>query len=281
MNEHPLTPLERQRIITPLGIRFWDAVLGCTVADGLLVMAWEHDRPSTTIQAQPTSAGVYAFHGLPGLREREYPVGDTALPSPPPARRYVVTVEDTQGRFLPMAFKLDAPFRGIFPLGSGSPPGPPGVYLFAASSRAPSADLAFLRADLIDRWSGAPAAHAVLTVTTPDGQEWYGISDMRGCVALALPYPRFQASGGSPPVLENPPRWMLDLRVAYHPAARQGLPRTNLPDLASILGQPAGLIWPTNGAAVGQQSYQLIFGQDLIVRTADTAGLWVGSAASP
>src|SRR4051812_19305660 len=154
------TILERIMIVCPLGIRFWDAALDRPVEDGLVVVAWPAEHPAASTRAILTASGVYAFHGLPGLRSFEYPDAGQPPASPPPARRFVVAVDDRLGRFVPVVFQVDLPYLGIFPTESGSSPDgrPPGFYLFASANSQATAGLAVLRADLVDS-SGAEAAH--------------------------------------------------------------------------------------------------------------------------
>src|SRR6201992_237265 len=161
-------PVQRYSIVTPLGIRFWDPATDTQVADGLKVIAYPDGarRPATT--GLCTVSGVYAFHGLPGLRAVEDPQGDAAsVGSLPPAARFRIEVTDTEDRFLPMAFSVDAPFRGIYPADL------PGFFLFSAPTRSSTPFVAAVRAQLSVIGSATvpdrPAAHAVLEIQTPNG----------------------------------------------------------------------------------------------------------------
>jgi len=79
-------PLERVTIVTALGIRFWDALLDAPVRDGLDVTARPLGQRAGGTVAFRTASGIYAFRGLPGLHDVEYPAGD-ALASPLKRRR--------------------------------------------------------------------------------------------------------------------------------------------------------------------------------------------------
>jgi len=267
-------PLERLAIITPLGIRFWDAALDRPVEDGLLVTAWPPTKPGALTQASLTMSGVYAFHGLPGLRSFEYPAVDGPQLSPPSAQRFVVAVEDRLGRFVPVVFQVDLPYLGIFPTESGGSPGgrPPGFFLFASAGRPVTSGLAVVRAQLVDA-AGLPAAHAVLEVDDSTGQRWFGLADARGVVALLLPYPAFPfesdgSSPRSPSEAREPPHWGLTVRARYRPASQQVPPGARRPDLASLFAQPlANILAAFDLGPTSSLPANLIFGRELVLRT--------------
>src|SRR5580700_5097492 len=90
-----LVPLETQRIFTPLGIRFWDFAQDRTVDDGLMVAAVSPVVGLSPIAAVRTRSGVYAFQGLPGLHDVEYPRrGSSGVSSPLRAIPFVIFVSD-------------------------------------------------------------------------------------------------------------------------------------------------------------------------------------------
>jgi hypothetical protein len=275
-------PLERVTIVTPLGIRFWDALLDAPVRDGLDVTARPLGQRAGGTAAFRTASGIYAFRGLPGLHDVEYPAGD-ALASPLPGRRFVVEVADRQRRFLPAVFGVDLPYSGIFPtgtLGASVPGRPPGFYLFSAPTRPVTPAAAAVRATLVDL-DGAPAAYAVLTVQAPGGATWYGLADERGCAAVLFPYPTFTAGAGlASPLADTRQRWPVSVRVYYAPATLETPPGSALPDLRSILSQPAAVIWATPvGQALDHLPLELVFGQELVLRTGDSATLIAGPAS--
>lgn len=279
-----MTPmlLERLTHFTLLGIRFWDAALDRPVADGLTVTAWPTAAPRQVRRAVRTASGVYAFHGLPGMRRLEQATAaDILAASPPDITSFVVAVADAQRRFFPVAFEVSLPLPdlGVFPTAvSTSPPGSPGFYLFSAPTRAPAPGLAVVRAQLVEAGSQQPAAYAVVEAEVR-GHTHYAIADARGALALLFPYPLFvSALGASPPgglpLAEQ--QWPLTLRVRYQPAAQAPLPGTPLPALASLFAQPAATIWPsTAGTAVSQLTFDLLFGQELVLRTGAESTLWI------
>lgn len=276
-----LTPLERLRLLTPLGVRFWDAAREAPVGPGLLLAAWPETAPGQRCQGVLGQAGVYLFHHLPGLITVERS-DDQATPARPPLRqRFVVEVRDSVGRFVPAVFRLDVPHDGIYPTAALSSPvgGPPGFYLFAAPTR-PTAGLAVIRAELVEQ-SGAPAAHAVLEVTGA-GQTWYGLANAEGVAAVMFAYPAF---GPTPPrspprslaEARQPQRWPLIVRVRYQPSAQIAPPGSALPDLASLFAQNIAPVRAAiGGPAVASLAVELEFGRELALASAPGAQLIVG-----
>lgn len=126
MSAVALRPLEEVRIVTVLGIRFWDAARDSQVSDGLVVSARAEGTTAPRVTAFRTLSGVYAFQGLPGLHDLEYPPpGATPAASPPLTARLIVEVEDTEDRFVPVAFAVEVPlpYRGVLTTAvGGSPP---------------------------------------------------------------------------------------------------------------------------------------------------------------
>jgi hypothetical protein len=274
--------IERQTILTPLGIRFWDPATDSQVTHGLRVRAWPDGATGPVRTAFRTASGIYAFQRLPGLREVEYPAANGGgQASPPVLERFVVAVEDEQRRFLPVTLRVDAPLYGIYPTAlESSPPGGvtpplPGFYLFSAPWRAAAA-LAIVRADLVRPSTGQPAAHAVLELDVQDSGVWHGIADQRGSVAVLFPIPPFQATlGSSPPGPQAPPQaqqWQVTARVLFEPDHLETPAGADQPDLRTILTQAAGVLWATAaGAPAAAIPATLSFGQDLILRTAGLA----------
>lgn len=278
--EPDLAPLERQTIFTPLGVRFWDAAREAPVGPGLELVAWPEHAPGLRRRGSLTRAGVYLLQGLPGLAALERPA-DEPPASPPPSRRFVVEVRDRERRFVPVVFRLDLPYRGIYPTASQSSPGggPPGFYLFSAPTR-PPAGLAVLRAELREP-GGAPAAHALVEVQGPDST-WYGVADAGGTAAVMFAYPPFGATPPtSPPrpaaLASQPQRWPISVRVRYQPSAQIVPPGSLLPELPSLFAQSLAPIRPTAAAPpVSALAEELEFGRELVLASAPRAHLLVG-----
>jgi len=290
---NPVRLIERLRVVTPLGIRFWDPALNAPVDDGLIVRASLDGRRDLPRQAFRTRSGIYAFQGLPGLQAAEYPSnGDVFGGSPAATTRFTLQVDDEQRRFLPTVFRVDAPYRGIFPTETPASPGaavPPGVYLFSAPTRPTPSTLAVLRAHLVDQRglaTNSPAAFAVLEVEMPGPAVWYGVADSQGSVLVLFPYPTFAVAPATPSPPGNPQQsWTATVRVRYAPGSLVFPSGSAVPDVRSVFSQPIGQIWatsPTNPApAVTDLSARLFFGQPLILRTDSEPDLVVGSATSP
>ncbi len=298
----PARTLDTLTRVTPLGLRFWDAVLETMIGDGLTVTAYPEGQGGRRVPAFTTPGGVYAFAGLPGLHAAETGAGDDAYwtywAGPPRTRRFVVEVSDPAGRYQPFSLTADLPHRGVYtwdcaavasPLASPVAPGPPAVPLFSAPARPVPAGMAVVRAELWDSFAGAAAAWAVLEVAAPGQPPAQGIADARGRVAVLFPYPEPampSAAPGSPPGGAAVPlarqRWAVALRAAY---ARR--PPSSAPDLCATLGQRAAFLWANTTLSRPLNEAQLLFGQELVVRTEDSATrarlptLYVTAAASP
>ena len=275
------------RIFTPLGIRFWDAAWDVAVSNGLNVIAWPEGRPREWRQAVRTRSGIYAFHGLPGMHDVEYPATRAAAGSPPVARRFAVRVNDLERRFIPVAFHVDLPQFGLYPLSSVMPSGPalPGFMLFSAPTRAGTASLAVVRAQLAEDRNGSPAAHAVVEVEAPNGRVVHGIADQKGSAVVAFSLPPFR-----PGALASPPSttvgtqtWPIQVRVHYAPHDVAAITGTEIPDLRSLLSQAPAQVQPnaTSPSLADEVAAEIEFGRELVIRTSGLPELIVKAAASP
>ncbi len=289
-----LQPLEKTGRFTPLGIRFWDVARNLTVTDGLEVTARPPERPDLARGVFQTLSGIYAFKNLPGLHDIENldpltPAGtDPPVSSPPANRRFIIEVYDRLERFIPVSFKVDLPYRGIFPTKSFSSPAQPalpGFFLFSAPSRPVLSDLGIVRAQLVQHTiSGQTlsAAYAVLELQPASGPAWYGIADSNGSIVVVFPYPTFSAAVGpvSPP--PGPPEtrlqaWDVTIRVFYQPA-QQVKPDSvaSLPDLGAILTQsPAKFRLTQSGPSQGQIANRIVYGQPLVLQTTGLSELLI------
>src|ERR1043166_5665192 len=103
----PGKPLEIFRLFTPLAFRSGDLTLNLPVIDGLAVTLWPANNPGQPLPAVRTQSGIYTFFGIPGMRAVEYPGAEGFGPSR--TFSYIVTVEDTLGRYLPvlLVYTLD------------------------------------------------------------------------------------------------------------------------------------------------------------------------------
>jgi hypothetical protein len=299
---------ERVTNFTPLGIRFWDSVLDKQVSDHLMIKAYPASGFRPVINAFRTASGIYAFQGLPGMREVENDDSDVVLNVPSSGKKsFFIEVKDELERFLPVAFKVELPlpYLGVYlyrvaPV-TGSPPlsfsgNPPGFYLFSAPTRTVSPGLAVIYATLKEESTGDPAAHAVIEAQVQgedtSANKWYGIADEKGCICVLLPYPTINISlSSSPPesttVLLNDQQWQLTLRVRYAPTELSYHTNRNdikIPYLESILKQSAGVIYTDlPGASVNQWTEMLTFSRELILKTrgVEKTELLIDTATSP
>jgi hypothetical protein len=290
-NRHRL--LERITTFTPLGIRFWDPVRNMQVSDGLTVTARPETPHGSVTRAFRTASGIYAFQGLQGLHDVEYPEEDAVIASSPPQTTpFVIEVRDQLRRFLPIVFRIELPlpYRGIFPtVLPNSPPGgsPRGFYLFSAPTRSAAPELAAVRGCLVEAFSRRPAAHAVLEVEVNNGPTWYGVADERGCIAVLFPYPTSRnVLGTSPPGMLQTPllqqHWDTTICVRYSPGTLVLPPGATTPELRSILTQAPGGLWLTQtGPPLAELPGTLHYGQELVVRTEHLSVLLLSPGASP
>jgi hypothetical protein len=245
----------------PFGVRFWDAVLGIVVADGLTVTLYPAADPSRQFRARANHAGVYVVEDLPDLR-----VADESLP-------FVVEVRDDVRRFLPFSFQADLPEGRQFVLNCVSPPASPGVPLFSAANRQAPSGMAVLRADLWDAANQRPAAGVLAEVRASQlGSRVRGLSDDRGCLTIIFPYPepvRFVL--GSPATPSGQPlelqSWNIEIRAWYAAADSTA----ELPDLCAILRQPPATLWADVARTQPLTGATLRYGRDLVLRTFDFA----------
>jgi hypothetical protein len=285
-------PIEETRIVSLLGIRFWDLVQDVQVSDAdLVVVAWPEDGHGYAVKAFRTLSGIYAFRGLPGLHGLEYPGAyDSAKEVRP--KRFVVKAEDSQQRFLPVVFHVELPdsTNGFLDrnlgLGPSSPPScirPPGL-LFSAPTRPVPPGLGVIRAQLKEYPTGRDAAHAVMEVEVK-GQHWYGLSTEKGTIAVLFPYPT--PENASPPqstlVSLYKQKWKVIIRVYYEPAKlaylldedlrQRGLVGRELPELKSVFNQSPAKIWtwmpgsPIAEPSVSDFSGEMTFGKELVLKT--------------
>lgn len=280
-----LEPLEKVSQYTALGIRFWDLARDVAVTHGLEVTARPTGQPQLERRAFQTLSGIYAFRGLPGLRaieasDPELPPGDHPLPGSVTAP-FVVTVHDRLGRFLPVTFEVNLPFRGVYP---GEPL--PGFYLFSAPSRPVLSDLAVVRAQLLERLpagSFRPASYALLEVEVPGTPARLGFADEEGSVVIQFPYPPFATTVHAAPPPGAPfedrlQAWDARVRVRYPlPADNKPDRSSKLPGLGAILArQPPADIWETAaGPGQAHRDTRLVFGQPLLLQTNGQSVLWI------
>ncbi len=266
---------ERMVRAAPLGVRFWDTVVGAFVRDGLAVAAYPANNPSRRVTGFPAGSGTFAFQGLPGLLGFELANGaDDPWATPPAPRSFVVEVVDGSGRFLPWRFTVGVPHAGIFVPGCLlADMATVGVPLFSTAGRVPPGGMAVIRAELRDAFADAPAAWAVVEVRAAGGLLGRGIADPSGKVVVVGPYPAppnvpFDSPASTPVPLTSQ-TWPVTLAAWYAPAAAGPAPA--IPDLCTVLGQGPAALWADSALLAAYPGATLSFGSDLVARSTDHA----------
>jgi hypothetical protein len=220
--------------VCPLGVRFWDAVTDSAVGGGLNVSVTPVGGGRVTLAAPP-HAEIYAAFGLPGIEAQERGDGTSVYWAAPPATaNFRVDVVDPGRRFLPAAFELALPHRGVY---TGPDPTGRGVPLFSSPERPVPGGKAVLRADLWDVRAGGPAAWGVLEVLLGGTLLGRGLAGPGGQVAAILPWPALPANLAPPPALLAQ-AWPIDVRLRYE---RIGGP-DGPPLLGAVLGQALAVL---------------------------------------
>ena len=142
-----------------------------------------------------------------------------------------------------------------------------------------------VRANLVDRATGEPAAHARLDVVV-GGSRWAGIASTEGAVAVGFPYPGFggapppsppPGTGGTPPSQQA---WPARIEVRHDPDALDFPLRGHPPDLASVAGQAPVDVWPdTAGPPRPGLDTVLQYGAELVLRSAGESSLLTGGTS--
>jgi hypothetical protein len=237
-----------------LGVRFWDAIDGRAVSEGL-----ELRERRTGRRARPNPSHVFVFHGLP-------------------AGRRTFEIRDRDLRFVDFSFAADVPHRGLFAppcLTTSSPPpsGEVSVPLFSAPSRLAPPGVAVVRADLWDLDAGAPAAGAVLELSGVGAAPASGIADARGRVAVLCPYGEPRLPGTSPPggdVALTAQTWTVEAAVRYSPTSTR-----QPPDLCDALTQSAATLLAGDSPLEVLGPQTLGFGRELVLRSTGRSVLLV------
>lgn len=269
--------LEKLIIRTPLGLRFWDHGANEAVRHNLIVTAWPRESGSSARLAIKNPSGIYSFHGLPGLRDWEYPRGDEKSKDQLFVnKQFIIKIEDPQNQFLTVAAVVEVPQPDdrIFDDAISSPPeGDKGFRLFSAPTRVAKAYLAVVRAYLWDALKGEEAAHGMLKIGIGTAT-WTGIADEKGKVAVMFPYPMdLRSLDASPPSSRIPlheQSWHISVRVFYGGADMTPLPFAELPNLKNIMAQTQAGIYETLSSSLDQLHETLTLGRQLVLRTSHT-----------
>jgi hypothetical protein len=198
---------------------------------------------------------------------------------------FVIEARDLRHRYLPLVFGVNVPFKGVFPTSAIVSPlsgNPSGCYLFAAPTRRVLGGEAALRATLWDISDEQPAAYAVVEAQV-EGKTWYGIADERGSVIVPFPCPEFMV----PETLSSPQepvqqKWQVRVRVKYEPGRLLRLEGSDTPTIRSIFDQERASLWRVDvGPDHWELNFQLLYGEELVMRTGGQSTLWLSAAPSP
>lgn len=271
--------------VTPLGLRFWDALSGNIVGDGLAVTIHPVNNPSRRTNAISNRSGIYLLQNLPDLHDTEFGEGDTTYWSSVSRRPFVVEVFDYKGRFQPFAFQTDLPFRDLFTLSCtlASPPAELstnlGIPLYSAPTRSVPSGIAVIRASLWDVSNDRPAAWTMMEASLDNQLLARGLADREGRIALLFPYPEpvhsISSPLGSPPIGNRPPlidqTWSIQLQSYY--SSLNTTP--DLPDLCQALSQPPVITLSALSPASPLTNITLRYGQELVVRSESQPIVWI------
>jgi hypothetical protein len=276
--------LERLTIVAPLGFRFRDAVTGAIIDDGLSVVAYSAENPLRRVEAFTNRKGVFAFRGLPGMRDVEYPAEDSnPLDSLSGKWNYVVEVADKQGRFIPFRLNVKAPVKGLYRWGAvqSPPPVESPVLLYSAPARPVLPAMAVVRAELWDPVLDRPAAWALVDAVIDGAVKGRGISDAHGRLLLMFPYPEPKDGPASPPAA-SPTRlvdrkWPLQLQSFYSPDS----PVPAIPDLNKVFEQTEATLWQTLSPGTPLGPLTLKYGSELVLASQSKSELLITPLSSP
>ncbi|MDX6406394.1 MAG: hypothetical protein QOH70_3849 [Blastocatellia bacterium] len=242
----PFQLLERQMLIAPLGVRFWDVATGAYVSSGLTVRVYRDDDHLHSNQASPNASGTYVLHHASGMRLFELGVGNPQFTDSLPASQpFMVEVTDVERRFIPLKFEAGLPCKGLFDwqktITEGLPLDPPvnnpSVPLYSSTMRTAPPGMALLRAELYespaeeinDVRKTKPAAWAMIEARSGGRLLARGIADEKGRIVLIFAYPAphdssssFSTSPAGPFTAGLPFRqqeWAIQLEAFYEPSA--------------------------------------------------------------
>lgn len=298
----PHVHLERQALTCPLGIRFVDDATRRPIG-GLKVEAYPPATPWQRVAAVATRSDVYAFHGLPGLRDFENQTDDDlrwTLESPLSPRPFVVEIQDPAGRFLPARFLAEAPARVEALQDSASPPALAALrteILHSSPSRQPPGGCAVLRAQLFELGGRDNREHAAAWAVAEISTQVLnrevtarGAADDQGRLTIIFPYPEpVSVSTGSPPSgspqLLSEQSWPLTFR-AWHTFAGETPDFLDLDTVRDFEVQPPTEVWDGDSPLEPFTSADLIFGRELVVPVrlpgdSRPRQLFLSKAASP
>ena len=283
----------------PLALMLRSAADRRPVNEGLRIRAELASGTSRPFELQTVPSGYWVAHQIPGIpAEVAFDPARWLADGKP----YAFSVEDPDGRYLPMRFGAPLPRRNaliwpgwaglnrdrlapLLPPGSGASFVPDYLPLFPSSSAPGSRATARLMANLAIRETGGatrPAAWAMMSVSFGAAVIGLGMSDARGAVAVHFAYPPMptptpaEAAAGRDNV-----SWQLQVRVHCSELGSADAPDAPPPDFAQIITQieePPRVVMATiMGAQPPLGDQTLVLGETLILRTALSGGQFASS----
>ena len=307
----PFRLLERQTLVAPLGVKFWDVSTGAHVSNGLRVITYPEGHQLQYTQASPNRSGAYVLHHAWGLREFELGLRKAPfLESPPASQRYTIVVNDEKRRFLPVRFAANLPTAGFFKWSLTRPPTPfdpldGSVPLYPSTLRTAPAGIAVLRAELYESRPEVkngvrilrPARWAMMETRFNGRLLGRGIADEQGRIAVIFGYPPPPDSisfPGSPPVSGDTARvpflkqeWTIQLQAYYKPNVLSSPPgpldsprrsELNIPELSQIFAQSPASLFLADAETGPLTEVNLRYGPSVLVPPGSTT---VGSPLNP
>jgi hypothetical protein len=245
--------LESVSRLAPFGVRFQDFGLNRPVSDGLRVRL--QDSAGRLHEALQTPSGVFAVSDLPGLPALGFAATDDAFWQDVQThsklqRSFTVLVEDRLNRFLPFAFRVMLPVRGlvelknVLPLTSNETTSLTGANLplFSSPARPVPPSVAVVRTTL-RQTNDLPAAWALLSVSAANKPKVTGLADHRGQVSLIFSYPPLPNRPMPPPekgFLLSDQEWPLKVGVGFAAVPTVRLAESKYVDLYRVLRQVSG-----------------------------------------
>jgi hypothetical protein len=263
------------------GVQCRDAVDGRVVADGLRVRLHDRWRPGGwTADLAANRSGVFALHAAPGLHG--FDAAGAAVPGPPsePAR-WRLEIEDTRGRYLPVAAEPTLPLDDLFGVGAGAAPtSPPDalpfVPLYSAPTRPLPAAMQALHVELrraADVEAPAAWTRLELWLGTQRLAEGLAGADGQALLVFPMPKPREVPLGVSPAAAGDRFEWSVELRAFR--AAAIAVPEAVLPTLAALLAQPPAVLLDAVSPPMPAAPFALRAGVPLVARGATAPYLTV------
>lgn len=273
---HPIKVLEHIVRRAPLAMRFRDVVTDKPITDGLEVRAYamSHLQEGYLAQRSPVT-GIYGYRTLPGLSayvDGSKEANQFCVAVSPDAN-FIVSIEDTQRRFLPQLMSLCLPKETLL-----------NVPIFSSPTRNLAGAYAEIRGYAV--YEKAPAtliaANWAIIEVTLEGATYITITAPNGEFVCYVPYPPIKSATGSNNKPLSELSWSVSIRAQFEPDTLDPVfPNGSLvlPDISAITNQGnAKLFEHTNQTAKNKLNRDLIYGAPLVVRSKDQSYVQIDPA---